>query len=83
MSLNSLVSVPGRACRSGGQFSVTAAYSFAPARDISVFDHTQVLFAAHRIFPVRPGAGLAQFYRLWDYLQSPVLSVFTTKHAGS
>lgn len=30
----------------GGQFSVTAAYSFAPAREISVFDYTQVLFAA-------------------------------------
>ncbi len=30
----------------GGQFSVTAAYSFAPAREISVFDYTQVIFAA-------------------------------------
>ncbi len=30
----------------GGQFSVTAAYSNAPARDISVYDYTQVLFAA-------------------------------------
>lgn len=30
----------------GGQFSVTAAYSHAPAREISVFDYTQVLFSA-------------------------------------
>lgn len=30
----------------GGQFSVTAAYSNAPARDISVYDYTQVVFAA-------------------------------------
>lgn len=30
----------------GGQFSVTAAYSYAPAREISVFDYTQILFAA-------------------------------------
>lgn len=30
----------------GGQFSVTAAYSNAPAGDISVFDYTQVIFAA-------------------------------------
>lgn len=30
----------------GGQFSITAAYSYAPAREISVFDYSQVLFAA-------------------------------------
>lgn len=30
----------------GGQFSITAAYSFAPAKEISVFDYTQVIFAA-------------------------------------
>ena len=33
-------------CAAGGQFSITAAYSNAPARDISVFDYTQVLFSA-------------------------------------
>ena len=30
----------------GGQFSSTAAYNFAPAKEISVFDYTQVVFAA-------------------------------------
>ena len=30
----------------GGQFSITAAYSYAPAREISVFDYTQIIFAA-------------------------------------
>lgn len=30
----------------GGQFTVTAAYKFAPAKDISVFDYSQVLFAS-------------------------------------
>ena len=30
----------------GGQFSITAAYTYAPARDISVYDYTQILFAA-------------------------------------
>lgn len=30
----------------GGQFSITAAYSCAPAREISVFDYSQVIFAA-------------------------------------
>ncbi len=29
-----------------GQFSITAAYSHAPAREISVYDYTQVIFAA-------------------------------------
>lgn len=30
----------------GGQFSITAAYSNAPAREISVYDYTQVVFSA-------------------------------------
>ena len=30
----------------GGQLSVTAAYQHAPARDISVFDYSQVVYAA-------------------------------------
>lgn len=29
-----------------GQFSVTAAYTFAPAKEISVFDYSQVIYAA-------------------------------------
>ena len=33
-------------CGAVGQFFVTAAYTYAPAKDISVFDYTQVLFAA-------------------------------------
>lgn len=34
------------ACGAGGQFSITAAYTFAPAREISVYDYTQVIFSA-------------------------------------
>lgn len=30
----------------GGQFTITAAYSNAPAREISVFDYTQIIFTA-------------------------------------
>ncbi|MDO4614979.1 MAG: DMT family transporter [Lachnospiraceae bacterium] len=30
----------------GGQFNITAAYQYAPAKEISVFDYTQVIFAA-------------------------------------
>ena len=31
---------------SGGQFSITAAYSYAPAKEISVFDYTNIIFSA-------------------------------------
>ncbi len=30
----------------GGQFTITAAYTHAPAREVSVFDYTQIIFAA-------------------------------------
>ena len=30
----------------GGQFAITAAYANAPAREISVFDYSQIVFAA-------------------------------------
>jgi drug/metabolite transporter (DMT)-like permease len=30
----------------GGQFAITAAYSHAPAREISVYDYIQIIFAA-------------------------------------
>ena len=33
-------------CACGGQLAVTKAYSYAPAREISVYDYSQVLFAA-------------------------------------
>ncbi len=33
-------------CGAGGQFCITAAYTFAPAREISVYDYTQVIFSA-------------------------------------
>ncbi len=30
----------------GGQFAITAAYSYAPAKEISVYDYSQVIFSA-------------------------------------
>lgn len=30
----------------GGQFTITAAYTHAPAREVSVFDYTQIVFSA-------------------------------------
>ena len=31
---------------SGGQFAITAAYCYAPAREISVYDYSQIIFSA-------------------------------------
>lgn len=33
-------------CAAGGQFSITAAYTYAPAKKISIYDYSQVIFAA-------------------------------------
>ena len=33
------------ASAAGGQFSVTSAYCYAPAREISVYDYSQLIFA--------------------------------------
>lgn len=47
MSLRQLVFLLLAGCSAaGGQLSVTAAYQHAPARDISVFDYSQVIYAA-------------------------------------
>lgn len=32
-------------CACGGQFAITSAYSYAPAKEISVFDYTQIIFS--------------------------------------
>ena len=44
----------------GGQFTITAAYTRAPAREVSVFDYTQIVFAA--------GLGFLFFGQLPDIL---------------
>lgn len=33
------------AAAAGGQFAITASYSFAPAREVSIYDYTQIIFA--------------------------------------
>ena len=34
------------AAATGGQFTITAAYCYAPAREISVYDYSQIVFSA-------------------------------------
>lgn len=33
-------------CAAGGQFSITAAYTYAPAKKISIYDYSQIIFAS-------------------------------------
>ena len=33
-------------CAATGQFAITGAYLLAPARDISIFDYSQIIFAS-------------------------------------
>lgn len=44
----------------GGQFGVTSAYCYAPAKEISVYDYTQIVFAA--------GLGFLLFAQIPDWL---------------
>lgn len=41
-----LILLGAGAAATGGQLTITAAYTFAPAREISVFDYTNVLFTS-------------------------------------
>ena len=47
-------------CAAGGQFTITAAYYHAPAREISIYDYTQIIFSTL--------LGLVFFGQLPDYL---------------
>ena len=51
----------------GGQLSITAAYTYAPAKEISVYDYTQVIFAAIWGFFFRTGSGCNQYRWLCDH----------------
>ena len=47
MTLQQTLSLLGAGlAAAGGQLTVTAAYKYAPAREISVFDYSQILWAA-------------------------------------
>jgi drug/metabolite transporter (DMT)-like permease len=48
------------ACAAGGQFTITAAYYHAPAREISIYDYSQIIFSTI--------LGFVFFGQLPDYL---------------
>ena len=47
-------------CACGGQFFITAAYATAPAKEISVYDYSQIIFTTAISFIV--------FHEMPDYL---------------
>lgn len=61
MSLNQFLCLCGAgACAAGGQFTITAAYYHAPAREISIYDYSQIIFSTI--------LGFVFFGQLPDYL---------------
>lgn len=63
----------------GGQFAITGAYSFAPAKEVSVYDYSQVIFSAaagYFLFGQVPvllswvGYGIIIAVAVWTFLQN-------------
>lgn len=50
----------------GGQFAITSAYSYAPGKDISIFDYSQIIFSA--IAGLFVFGQVPDFYSLLGYL---------------
>ena len=47
MSIGQLLSLIGAgAAAAGGQFAITGAYAHAPAKEVSIYDYSQIIFAA-------------------------------------
>lgn len=64
MTLNQLLMLLGAGLSAaGGQFTITAAYTFAPGREISVYDYTQIIFSTLIGFLV-----FAQVPNLWNWV---------------
>ena len=54
----------------GGQFGITFAYTFAPAREISVYDYSQIIFSAIFGFVL-----FGQLPDLWSWIGYGVISL--------
>lgn len=51
------------AAAAGGQFAITAAYTYAPAREVSIYDYSQIIFAAALGFVV-----MGQLPDVWSFI---------------
>lgn len=59
----------------GGQFSITAAYFHAPAREISIFDYSQILFAT--FFSMIVFGQLPDIYSVLGYIGVCAMAMLT------
>ncbi len=68
----------------GGQFSITAAYTYAPAREISVYDYTQIIFST--ILGYLFFSQIPDLYSFMGYAiicaASIIMFLMNQKHAG-
>ncbi|MDE7362061.1 MAG: DMT family transporter [Oscillospiraceae bacterium] len=51
------------AAAAGGQFAITAAYTYAPAREVSIYDYSQIIFAAALGF-----ISMGQIPDVWSFI---------------
>ena len=68
-------------CAAGGQFSITAAYYHAPARDISIYDYSQIIFST--MFGLLFFGQLPDIWSIIGYciiIAMAVLNFIYTKH---
>ena len=64
MTLGQLMCLLGAgAAAAGGQFAITAAYTCAPAREVSIYDYSQIIFAAVLGFVV-----MGQLPDVWSFI---------------
>lgn len=67
-----------------GQFSITAAYTYAPASELSVYDYTQIVFAALLgIIFLGEVPGCYQYSGLSDHLRRRYCHVFDPQEKRS
>ena len=79
MTLNQTLWLLGAGlCAAGGQFSVTAAYCNAPAREISVYDYSQVIFSAVLGFTLF--GDIPDFYSIIGYVLICGMAVVNFRH---
>jgi len=84
MTLQQVLLLIGAGCAAAaGQFGITYAYYFAPARDISIYDYTQIIFASSLGFLVFHQ--VPDFWSIIGYaviiLMAVVVFMYNRKHA--
>ena len=61
-------------CAAGGQFAITAAYCYAPASEVSIYDYTKVIFSM--ILGVMMFQQITDFYSWVGYIIICLMAIF-------